>query len=90
MKKLGKLRLCDVSVLSDGEMKKVVGGYNSSGDKDACFWFYCVCSGPQSVVYSESISRLVQGTDIIEETSKLAKGDCRLFNQVACTVNRPC
>jgi natural product precursor len=90
MKKLSKIRLLEATVMSDNEMKMVVGGSGGIGSDEKCKWFSCTCSAPTSGVIKDTIYRTVKGTDIREVTNALANGDCKLYNSVSCSFDKDC
>ena len=81
-------------ILTREELKGVLGGTGSGGGDGSgdgnCNWYWCVCSQPLSVVIIKNSTSLQQGSDIVSVTRSLSEGDCKMYNSVTCTYDKPC
>ncbi|WP_307995622.1 hypothetical protein [uncultured Bacteroides sp.] len=87
-----KLQFADNDgILSREEMKQVYGGYMSgSGDTGSgCYWYRCVCSEPESVMWGSTDYRRIQVYANESPETKLGDG-CSGYKNVSCSKEQPC
>lgn len=86
MKKLSKLKLHDVAILNDQEMRCITGGYDA--DVQYTYWFKCKCTDPQPPLkYDATDNIIVSGKDR-DEAMKDAESRCGGFLRVDCSFDK--
>lgn len=72
-------------IISREEMKQVYGGYMSGSDDtgSGCYWYRCVCSEPESIMWGSTSSQYVRvergadpGAEALKECSGYRQADC--------------
>lgn len=86
MKKLSKLKLHNVAILNDQEMKCITGGYD---DVTYTYWYRCRCSkpGPYVLQYDAVDYVITSGKDANEAIDE-AKSRCSQFTQIDCAFDK--
>lgn len=86
MKKLSKLKLHNVAILNDQEMKCITGGYDD--DVTYTYWFNCECKDPKPPLRYDATDSFIASGKNTEDALKDAGSRCGGFARYACTFDK--